>query len=301
MDKKESGDILAEVKWIKITTNMFDDEKIKLIDAMPERDTVHYIWIRLLVQAGKTNANGYIFLNDNVPYTEEMLSTIFNRPLNSLRFALKVLRDFGMIQIQEDKLIKITNWSKHQNIEGMEKVRQQTRQRVAKHRAKKKEPLEEAKGESLISNENKKSVMLHETLSNGRDIDIEDIDIEIKEDRKSDIRKNLDKINEVYFNTFYRQISATYLNQVLKIMAKEDYTDLLIYALNITKRREQEQGKIKGFKYTMSILESWINKGYKLPQDVKKNEISKKWREGEVYETSRRSFGEDLKKQGIGL
>ncbi|HDK7156002.1 TPA: phage replisome organizer N-terminal domain-containing protein [Clostridium botulinum] len=306
MDKKESGDMLAEVKWIKITTNMFDDEKIKLIDAMPERDTVHYIWIRLLVQAGKTNSNGYIFLNDNVPYTEEMLSTIFNRPLNSLRFALKVLREFGMIQIQENKLIKITNWSKHQNIEGMEKVRQQTKQRVAKHRAKKKELLEEAKGESLRSNENKKSVMLHETLSNGRDIDIEDIDIEdidieIKEDRKSDIRKNLDKINEAYFNTFYRQISNTYLNQVLKVMDKEDYTDLLIYALNITKKREQEQGKIKGFKYTMSILESWINKGYKLPQDVKKNEISKRWKEDELYETSRRSFGEDLKKQGIGL
>ncbi len=302
MDKKESGDMLAEVKWIKITTNMFDDEKIKLIDAMPERDTVHYIWMRLLVQAGKTNANGYIFLNDNVPYTEEMLSTIFNRPLNSLRFALKVLRDFGMIQIQEDKLIKITNWSKHQNIEGMEKVRQQTRERVAKHRAKKKELLEETKKTKVAKIMTiKKNVMLHETLSNGRDIDIEDIDIEIKEDRKSDIRKNLDKINEAYFNTFYRQISATYLNQVLKVMAKEDYTDLLIYALNITKRREQEQGKIKGFKYTMSILESWINKGYKLPQDVKKNEISKKWREGEVYETSRRSFGEDLKKQGIGL
>jgi phage replisome organizer, putative, N-terminal region len=80
---------MAEVKWIKITTNMFDDEKIKLIDAMPERDTIHYIWIRLLVQAGKTNANGYIFLNENVPYTEEMLSTIFNRPLNSVRLALK--------------------------------------------------------------------------------------------------------------------------------------------------------------------------------------------------------------------
>ncbi|MBN3363672.1 hypothetical protein CF064_16125 [Clostridium botulinum] len=301
MDKKESGDMLAEVKWIKITTNMFDDEKIKLIDAMPERDTVHYIWMRLLVQAGKTNSNGYIFLNDNVPYTEEMLSTIFNRPLNSLRFALKVLRDFGMIQIQEDKLIKIANWSKHQNIEGMEKVRQQTRERVAKHRAKKKELLEETKRQSCKNNDNKKNIMLHETLSNGRDIDIEDIDIEIKEDRKSDIRKNLDKINEAYFNTFYRQISATYLNQVLKVMAKEDYTDLLIYALDITKKREQEQGKIKGFKYTMSILESWINKGYKLPQDVKKNEISKKWREGEVYETSRRSFGEDLKKQGIGL
>ncbi|EJP6472777.1 phage replisome organizer N-terminal domain-containing protein [Clostridium sp. FAM 1755] len=301
MDKKESGDMLAEIKWIKITTNMFDDEKIKLIDAMPERDTVHYIWIRLLVQAGKTNADGYIFLNDDIPYTEEMLSTIFNRPLNSLRFALKVLGDFGMIQIQKDKLIKITNWSKHQNIEGMEKVRQQTRERVAKYRAKKKGLLEETKIQNCPNNDNKKSVMLHETLSNGRDIDIDIEDIDIEEDRKIDLRKKLDKINKAYFNTFYRQISTTYLNQILKIMDKEDYTDLLIYALDITKKREQEQGKIKGFKYTMSILESWINKGYKLPKDVRENESSKNWREGKEYEADKRNFGEKLRNQGIGL
>ncbi|NFV12642.1 hypothetical protein FDG09_06815 [Clostridium sporogenes] len=293
--------MLAEIKWIKITTNMFDDEKIKLIDAMPERDTVHYIWIRLLVQAGKTNADGYIFLNDDIPYTEEMLSTIFNRPLNSLRFALKVLGDFGMIQIQKDKLIKITNWSKHQNIEGMEKVRQQTRERVAKYRAKKKGLLEETKIQNCPNNDNKKSVMLHETLSNGRDIDIDIEDIDIEEDRKIDLRKKLDKINKAYFNTFYRQISTTYLNQILKIMDKEDYTDLLIYALDITKKREQEQGKIKGFKYTMSILESWINKGYKLPKDVRENESSKNWREGKEYEADKRNFGEKLRNQGIGL
>lgn len=79
-----------------------------------------------------------IFLNENVPYTEEMLSTIFNRPLNSVRLALKTLNDFGMIELAENHLIKITNWSKHQNIEGMEKVREQTKKRVAKHRAKKK-------------------------------------------------------------------------------------------------------------------------------------------------------------------
>lgn len=32
---------MSEIKWIKITTNMFEDEKIKLIDAMPERDTIY--------------------------------------------------------------------------------------------------------------------------------------------------------------------------------------------------------------------------------------------------------------------
>ncbi|EQB4335463.1 phage replisome organizer N-terminal domain-containing protein [Clostridium botulinum] len=277
MDKtKERADTMAEVKWIKITTNMFDDEKIKLIDAMPERDTIHYIWIRLLVQAGKTNANGYIFLNENVPYTEEMLSTIFNRPLNSVRLALKTLNDFGMIELAENHLIKITNWSKHQNIEGMEKVREQTKKRVAKHRAKKKELLEAAKDETCGSNETKKSVTLHETLSNGTEIDREiDIEEDIDIDRKIDKRRNLDKINQAYFNTFYRQISGTYLNQILKVMDKGDYTDLLIFALDVTKQREQEQGKIKGFNYTLSILESWINKGYKIPEDVKNNEIKK--------------------------
>ena len=53
-------EIVGDVKWIKVTTDMFEDEKIRLIDAMPERDTIHYIWIRLLVQAGKTNSHGYI-------------------------------------------------------------------------------------------------------------------------------------------------------------------------------------------------------------------------------------------------
>ncbi len=114
---------MSDIKWIKITTDMFEDEKIRLIDAMPERDTIHYIWIRLLVQAGKTNCNGFIFLSDNISYTDEMLSTIFCRPLTSIRLALKTLKDFGMIEVDEKNLIKITNWDKHQNVEGMEKVR----------------------------------------------------------------------------------------------------------------------------------------------------------------------------------
>lgn len=130
---------MGNLKWIKLTISIFEDEKIRLIDAMPERDTIHYVWIRLLVQAGKTNSNGFIFLSENIPYTDEMLSTIFCRPLSSIRLALKILKDFGMIQIDENNLIKITNWEKHQNIEGMEKVKEQNRKRVEKYREKKRQ------------------------------------------------------------------------------------------------------------------------------------------------------------------
>ena len=44
---------MAEVKWIKLSTQMFEDEKIKLIEQMPEADTILIIWVKLLAQAGK--------------------------------------------------------------------------------------------------------------------------------------------------------------------------------------------------------------------------------------------------------
>lgn len=64
---------MAEIKWIKLTVNMFDDEKIRLIQAMPEADAIIVIWVRLLTLAGKTNNDGQIYVSQNMPYNEEML------------------------------------------------------------------------------------------------------------------------------------------------------------------------------------------------------------------------------------
>ncbi|HBP9582646.1 TPA: phage replisome organizer N-terminal domain-containing protein, partial [Enterococcus faecium] len=52
---------MAEISWIKLKTTMFDDEKIRLIQAVPESDAIIVIWIRLLVLAGKTNDDGLIY------------------------------------------------------------------------------------------------------------------------------------------------------------------------------------------------------------------------------------------------
>lgn len=129
---------MAEVKWIKITTNMFEDEKIDFIESLPEADAILIVWIKLLTLSGKCNANGFIFLTENIPYTPEMLAHRFRRPLNTVKLALDTLRKLEMIKFNEDGFLKIANWEKHQNIEGMEKIREQTRKRVAKHREKQK-------------------------------------------------------------------------------------------------------------------------------------------------------------------
>lgn len=142
---------MNNLKWIKLDISMFDDEKIKLIEQIPESDTILVIWIKLLTQAGRTNANGYIYLNENIPYTEEMLATIFGRPLNTVRLALKTLREFGMIHIDEESFIHITNWENHQNVEGMERVRQQNKLRKQRQRQRKKAKQIEKKSKDVTS------------------------------------------------------------------------------------------------------------------------------------------------------
>ncbi len=128
---------MSEIKWIKITTDIFDDEKICLIDALPDHDAILVIWFKILALAGKHNRNGLLMMSDKVHYTDEMLATIFRRPLNTVRMALGIFEQFGMVEII-DGIIALPNWEKHQNIDGMEKIKQQTRNRVARHREKQK-------------------------------------------------------------------------------------------------------------------------------------------------------------------
>ena len=130
-----------DIKWIKITTDIFDDEKILLIESLPEADAIIVVWFKLLCLAGKQNNGGVFLLNDRIAYTEKMLATIFRRKEATVQLALQTFEQFGMIEIV-DGVITIPNWEKHQNIEGMERIREQTRQRVAKHREKQRLLLE---------------------------------------------------------------------------------------------------------------------------------------------------------------
>ncbi len=124
------------IKWIKIVTNIFDDEKMKLIDAMPDNDAILVIWFKLLVQAGKSNHLGALCLNENIPYTEEMLATVFNRKIQVVRLALQTFENLGMIERSD--VIQIANWEKHQNIDGMDKIRLQNKVRKQNQREREK-------------------------------------------------------------------------------------------------------------------------------------------------------------------
>lgn len=128
---------MAEMKWIKLRIDMFDDEKIKMIQALPDGDAILVIWIRLIALAGKCNANGLVLVEDEFPYSDEMLSVIFNKPLNTVRLALSTFERYRMTE-QTTKGIYITNFEKHQNVEGMERIKEQNRERKRRERERRK-------------------------------------------------------------------------------------------------------------------------------------------------------------------
>jgi predicted phage replisome organizer len=131
---------MADVKWIKIVTDVFDDEKILMIETMPECDTIIVIWFKLLCLAGKQN-NGGVFQMGQIPYTDEMFAAIFRRPINTVRLALNTFERFNMIEIIRDT-VTIPNWGKHQSLDAYEKKKVRDRERMAKKRAEQKALIE---------------------------------------------------------------------------------------------------------------------------------------------------------------
>ena len=133
---------MAEVKWIKIVTDVFDDEKTLMIETLPDADSIIVIWFKLLCLAGKQNNSG-VFLMGRMPYTDEMFATVFRRPLNTVRLALKTFEDFGMIEIINDT-VTIPNWDKHQSLDAYEKRKERDRLYQAERRAAQKQIAEKS-------------------------------------------------------------------------------------------------------------------------------------------------------------
>jgi len=197
---------MAEVKWIKLCTDIFDDEKVLLIESLPEGDSILVIWFKLLCLAGKQNNNGVFMLTDRIAYTDEMLATIFRRPITTVRMAINTFASFGMIEIVQNT-ITIPNWEKHQNIDKLADLREYNRLAKQKSREKKKQL------ENVNDNVNDKSMTSQrcQGLDKEEDIDIKK-NISQREIQKESVTCNVTS-NE--FEPFMS--SKPTLEQVLKV------------------------------------------------------------------------------------
>lgn len=125
--------LMAELKWVKLATDIFDNEKILFITENPHSDSIVLIWIKLLCLAGKQNNGGTFRLSNGRGYTPEMFATLMRQPVKLIREAFCLFENYGMITV-EDKTVFITNWDKYQNIDALDRIREQNRARKRRQR-----------------------------------------------------------------------------------------------------------------------------------------------------------------------
>ena len=129
--------MMADVKWIKITTDMFSNRKIKHLRKLPEGDSIVLIWVMLLTMAGRCNSGGMVFLTENIPYTPKMLADELDFEESTVKLALQALEQLGMI-VTEEGFFAIPGWEEYQNADGLEKIREQNRNRKRMQRERQK-------------------------------------------------------------------------------------------------------------------------------------------------------------------
>lgn len=196
----------SDVKWIKICSDIFDDEKIMLIENLPSADSIIVIWFKLLCLAGKNNNSGVFILNDKIAYTDEMLATVFRRDINTVRLALKTFENYGMIEIVSG-VYTIPNWGKYQNLDKIEQKSQYMRNYMQEYRKKQKDKIECKTNSKLYGKINSKanvsSAEVYNKELDKKELDNKEKEIEEENDlivskdtiRQTDVQRTIDEWN----------------------------------------------------------------------------------------------------------
>lgn len=224
---------MADVKWIKITTDIFDDEKILLIESLPEADSIIVIWFKLLCLAGKMNNSGVFMMNDKIAYTDKMLATIFRRKETTVQLALQTFENFGMVEII-DGVITIPNWGKHQNLEQLEERKKYQREYQREYRKKQK---------LLTANDDSKDLRKHLHEPNVNTLEVEEDKNKSKNENKS--------VRETTHTLFKRLIPDYVLSDILA----EKMAEWITY-----KTEREEPYKEQGMKSLLRQVENNASK-----------------------------------------
>ena len=133
---------MAEVQWIRLMVGMFDGNSFKRIKrakigGVSYRDKLTAVWFELLDLAGKSNTNGYLIDNNEIPYRSfEDIATMLDREEKEIELCMQFFINERMVEIVDD-VYCLTNFMRYQNQDGLQKIREQTRKRVSEYRERK--------------------------------------------------------------------------------------------------------------------------------------------------------------------
>lgn len=114
--------------WFKVSADVFDSEKIKILRADTKiGDSLALMWFFLLALARKKNDGGYVYATEGVAYTPKTLAAVGGFKPKIAETALEVFQQYNMIDIEDNGYIYIVGWSEYQNAEELSKLKERER------------------------------------------------------------------------------------------------------------------------------------------------------------------------------
>ena len=100
--------------WVKVSTGIFENEKIVYIGAMENGSELVLLWIKLLVLCGKANNGGILRISGRIPHTVSTLAGIMHCDKGLMQTAIDTFLDLGMVE-RIDGVLTIPGWEEYQS------------------------------------------------------------------------------------------------------------------------------------------------------------------------------------------
>ena len=111
--------------WLKLKRDFFKRHDIRIIEAMPNGKEYILFYLKLLCES--VDHDGNLRFSDQIPYSEEMLSTITDTKIDVVRTAIKIFTQLGMMDIYDDGTLFMNEVQKMigsaSNTDGANRVR----------------------------------------------------------------------------------------------------------------------------------------------------------------------------------
>lgn len=86
--------------WLKLKRDFFKRHDIQIIESMPNGKDYILFYLKLLCES--VDHDGNLRFNEQIPYSEQMLSTITNTNIDIVRSAIKVFTELQMMELLDN-------------------------------------------------------------------------------------------------------------------------------------------------------------------------------------------------------
>lgn len=96
--------------WLKLKKDFFKRHDIQIIESMPNGKDYVLFYLKLLLES--VDHEGCLRFSDTIPYNDTMLATITNTNSDTVKSAMKMFIELGMIELLDDQTIYMNEVNK---------------------------------------------------------------------------------------------------------------------------------------------------------------------------------------------